>query len=95
MAADLVRELLETVEKSLDARQQRDIVRAPMTATQRQELITLLVEKSDQLKSKSILYKPASTIGLLETANLSAVVGQLDHPDVDNKEGLDEERLGR
>lgn len=94
-AADLVRELSKSVEKSLDARQQRDIIRAPMTAAQRQHLIRLLVEKSDQFQAKGILFEPASTIVPLEAANRSALVSQVDQPDVDDKEGLDEERLAQ
>ncbi|BCS23170.1 uncharacterized protein APUU_31395A [Aspergillus puulaauensis] len=66
-----------------------------MTATQRQELVTLLVEKSDQFLTKGILYEPASTIVPVETANPPAGFDQLDQPDVDDKEALDEERLAQ
>ncbi|OJJ51858.1 hypothetical protein ASPSYDRAFT_936479 [Aspergillus sydowii CBS 593.65] len=46
-AANLVHELSKSVEKSLDTRQQQDIIRALITAAQQQHLIRLLVEKSD------------------------------------------------
>ncbi|KAL4958616.1 uncharacterized protein BDV14DRAFT_206514, partial [Aspergillus stella-maris] len=61
-AADLVRELAKTVEMSMDPKQQREIVRAPMSDAQRASLIRLLVHSSDRFVTSCVKWEPLDTM---------------------------------